>query len=132
MKVDLHAGQISGTLPILYVFLARSGKTIHGVTPVALDQNGAGCITEKNLGHRARCAARASFSPAMTAWSSTLYYFSTDLSNSGVKASGVPEILCDARARQQPAQERVLSLALRQLHRRPRLHPRQQRHRRPG
>ena len=28
MKVDLHAGQISGTLPILYVFLARSGKTI--------------------------------------------------------------------------------------------------------
>src|SRR6478609_10804850 len=28
MKVDLQAGQISGTLPILYVFLARSGKTI--------------------------------------------------------------------------------------------------------
>src|SRR5579864_4931539 len=32
MKVDLHAGQISGTLPILYVFLARSGKTIREVT----------------------------------------------------------------------------------------------------
>ena len=28
MKTDLQAGQISGTLPILYVFLARSGKTI--------------------------------------------------------------------------------------------------------
>ena len=26
MKTDLHAGKVSGTLPILYVFLARSGK----------------------------------------------------------------------------------------------------------
>ena len=32
MKVDLREGQISGTLPILYVFLARSGKTIRSVT----------------------------------------------------------------------------------------------------
>src|SRR5436305_241029 len=28
MKVDLRDGEISGTLPILYVFLARTGKTI--------------------------------------------------------------------------------------------------------
>src|ERR1044072_8532949 len=34
---DLHAGQINGPLPVLYVFLARSGKTILSVTPVALD-----------------------------------------------------------------------------------------------
>src|SRR3954453_12945834 len=34
MKTDLHEGQIIGTLPILYVFLARSGKTIHSVSPV--------------------------------------------------------------------------------------------------
>ena len=41
MKTDLHAGQINGTLPVLYVFLARSGKTIRSVTPVALDDKGA-------------------------------------------------------------------------------------------
>src|SRR5260370_1920300 len=40
MKVDLHAGQISGTLPVLYVFLARSGKTIRSVTSAAIDENG--------------------------------------------------------------------------------------------
>ena len=36
MKVDLHTNQVSGTLPILYVFLARSGKTIRNVEMVAL------------------------------------------------------------------------------------------------
>src|SRR6266700_8275980 len=39
MKVDLREGQVSGTLPILYVFLARSGKTIREVGPIALDEN---------------------------------------------------------------------------------------------
>src|SRR5882724_10591574 len=41
MKVDLRAGELNGTLPILYVFLARSGKTIRDVSPVALDEKGA-------------------------------------------------------------------------------------------
>jgi hypothetical protein len=85
MKVDLHAGQISGTLPILYVFLARSGKTIRGVTPVALDQNGA-VITE-NLGKSAVRGTRIIFA-GNDGEERTLYYFSTDLSNAGVKASG--------------------------------------------
>jgi len=85
MKVDLHAGQISGTLPILYVFLARSGKTIHGVTPVALDENGA-VITE-NLGKSAVRGTRIMFA-GNDGVERTLYYFSTDLSNAGVKASG--------------------------------------------
>jgi hypothetical protein len=85
MKVDLHAGQISGTLPILYVFLARSGKTIHGVTPVALDENGA-VITE-NLGKSTVRGTRIMFA-GNDGVERTLYYFSTDLSNAGVKAGG--------------------------------------------
>ncbi|HEX7563584.1 MAG TPA: hypothetical protein VF396_10085, partial [Bradyrhizobium sp.] len=40
MKVDLRVGEVSGTLPILYVFLARSGKTIRSVDLIALDDNG--------------------------------------------------------------------------------------------
>ena len=40
MKTDLQAGPISGTLPLLYVFLARSGKTIREVSLVALDDKG--------------------------------------------------------------------------------------------
>ena len=41
MGSDLHRGRINGTLPVLYVFLARSGHTIREVTPVRLDENGA-------------------------------------------------------------------------------------------
>ena len=37
MKVDLHEGQVNGAMPLLYVFLARSGKTIKNVSTVALD-----------------------------------------------------------------------------------------------
>jgi len=40
MKTDLHAGQVSGALPLLFVFMERSGKTISEVTPVALDDDG--------------------------------------------------------------------------------------------
>ena len=32
MKTQLHEGPVYGTLPILYVFLARTGKTIHDVS----------------------------------------------------------------------------------------------------
>ena len=41
MYRDLNAGPVSGTLPILYVFLARSGKVIHDVSLVHLDEQGA-------------------------------------------------------------------------------------------
>src|SRR5215468_7859618 len=40
MKTDLHAGQIGGTLPILFVFMERSGKSIKEVTAVTIDENG--------------------------------------------------------------------------------------------
>src|ERR1700682_3034060 len=40
MKVDLRQTQLNGTLPVLYVFLARAGCTIDSVTPVALDRDG--------------------------------------------------------------------------------------------
>ncbi|MFL6836730.1 MAG: hypothetical protein ACJ8FZ_05425 [Bradyrhizobium sp.] len=87
MRADLHAGQISGTLPILYVFLARSGKTIREVMPVAVDENGASYFGNENAGRNAVRGARIIFAGS-DGVEKTLYYFSTDLSNSGVKASG--------------------------------------------
>jgi hypothetical protein len=87
MKTDLHAGQISGTLPVLYVFLARSGKTIRSVTPVALDDKGATYFSNENPGPNAVRGARIVFAGS-DGVEKTLYYFSTDLSNSGVKVSG--------------------------------------------
>lgn len=87
MKTDLRAGQISGTLPILYVFLARSGKTIKSVTPVALDAEGNVKTGNENPGPNAPRGAKITFTGSDGA-EKTLYYFSTDLSNGGVKSSG--------------------------------------------
>ena len=87
MKLDLRAGQVNGTLPILYVFLARSGKTIRNVSPVALDGKGAAYFANENAGRNATHGVRIVFAGG-DGEQKTLYYFSTDLSNSGVKSSG--------------------------------------------
>jgi hypothetical protein len=87
MKTDLHAGQLSGTLPILYVFLARSGKTIRDVSPIALDDKGAAYFGNENPGPNATRGVRIIFA-GDDGVEKTLYYFSTDLSNSGVRVSG--------------------------------------------
>jgi hypothetical protein len=87
MKVDLRAGQVSGTLPLLYVFLARSGKTIRDVSLIALDDKGATYLAQENPGRNATRGVRIIFAGSDGA-PKTLYYFSTDLSNNGVRSSG--------------------------------------------
>jgi hypothetical protein len=87
MKTDLRAGQVSGTLPILYVFLARSGKTIRDVSPVTLDDKGAVHLGSENAGPNPARGVRILFAGS-DGVEKTLYYFSTDLSNSGIKNSG--------------------------------------------
>jgi hypothetical protein len=87
MKADLREGQISGTLPILYVFLARSGKTIRDVSLIWLDTKGAAHGGNENPAPNATRGARITFA-GDDGVERTLYYFSTDLSNPGVKASG--------------------------------------------
>jgi hypothetical protein len=87
MKTDLRTGQVSGTLPILYVFLARSGKTIRDVNPVTLDDKGAVHLANENAGPNPTRGVRILFAGS-DGVEKTLYYFSTDLSNSGVRTSG--------------------------------------------
>jgi hypothetical protein len=86
MKDDLRDGQISGTLPILYVFLARSGKTIRDVSLIALDQQGVVHLANENPGKNATRGARILFADR-DGQQKTLYYFSTDLSNAGFRNS---------------------------------------------
>jgi hypothetical protein len=87
MKVDLHANQVSGTLPILYVFLARSGKTIRNVEMISIDDKGGMHTANDNPGRNATRGVRITFAGS-DGQARTLYYFSTDLSNPGVRASG--------------------------------------------
>lgn len=87
MKVDLHEGQLDGALPLLYVFLARSGKTIKNVSNVALDGMGTAYFANENPGANAVRGVRIVFA-GNDGVDRTLYYFSTDLSDSGVRSSG--------------------------------------------
>ncbi|WP_024516895.1 hypothetical protein [Bradyrhizobium sp. Tv2a-2] len=95
MKVDFHASQINGALPILYVFMARSGKTLKSVDAVGLDDKGT-LLTGADAGRAVTHGARIIFA-GQDGVEKTLYYFSTDLSNSGVKASGFLKF-CDTLA----------------------------------
>src|SRR5262245_2922343 len=86
MRSQLSGGDLSGTLPILYVYIARSGKTIREVSLVNLDRDG-------NL-HPGRGEARG-MQPGVkivlqtgSGPEQTIYYFRTDVSNGGMKASG--------------------------------------------
>lgn len=79
MKVDLRATQLSGTLPVLYVFMARTGNTIKSTELVSLNNNGE--ITTENA---PTSGVKIVFSRE-SAPDQTLYYFSTDLSNQGIK-----------------------------------------------
>jgi hypothetical protein len=87
MKSDLRATELSGTLPILYVFLARSGKTIRDVSPVALDDSGSLQVANADGGRNVTRGVRITF-VGSDGVERTLYYFSTDLSNSSVKRTG--------------------------------------------
>ena len=62
MRTDLGHGSIGGTLPILYVFLARRGCTVLETTPVKTPAEGVK-VTFGSAGRK-----------------QTLYYFKTDLS----------------------------------------------------
>ena len=84
MQSDLHSGPITGTLPILYVFLARTGNTIHDVSLVRVAENGS---VVPDTGKGANRGVKISFSGPDGA-GKTLYYFSTNLEDSGVRSSG--------------------------------------------
>jgi hypothetical protein len=86
MRSDLRIGRLTGTLPILYVFLARSGNTIQEVTPVRLDPEGALHSGVDPVRGNATSGVKIVFTSS-DGEVRTLYYFNTDLSNDGVRSS---------------------------------------------
>jgi hypothetical protein len=94
MKTELRAGPVSGTLPVLYVFLARSGKTISEVSLVRVADNGEVVQHTRSDPAGAAQGVKITFSSSPGAPPQTLYYFSTNLANNGFKKSGF-EQFCD-------------------------------------
>ncbi|MGA2944950.1 MAG: hypothetical protein ABSE50_23245 [Xanthobacteraceae bacterium] len=90
MRSQLSEGPVFGTLPVLYVFLARTGKTLHEASFVSLDSEGnfvAPNDTNKHSDGEITHGLKIVFSDS-SGPNQTLYYFSTDLSDGGVKRSG--------------------------------------------
>jgi len=87
MGSQLSRGKLSGTIPIIYVFLARSGKTIHDVSLVALDKDGKVHLQDEQ-GFEATAKGVKIVFAAADGQEQTLYYFTTDLSDKGVPNSG--------------------------------------------
>ncbi len=91
MRRTLVASRVTGTLPILYVFLARSKKTIKDVSLVKLDEDGrlqdddgVGAAAE---GVKTARGVKIEF-VGDEGRPQTLYYFSVNTANDGFKASG--------------------------------------------
>jgi hypothetical protein len=88
MKTELNSGRLTGTLPVLYTFLARSGKTIRNVELVALKPDGTVAPSAHPVGKGESSGVKIEFTAKDGGATQTLYYFSTDLSDGGVKTSG--------------------------------------------
>jgi hypothetical protein len=81
MRQDFERGQLKGVLPIILVFLARTGKDISAVEYVSLNSNGA--VVNGSQG--AIRGVRIIFSDPATAAQKVLYFFTADLSDDGAK-----------------------------------------------
>ena len=88
MRFKLHDHYLDGTLPILLVFLARSDKTVHEIELVSVDDDGTLRRGDEPGVNKAARGVEITYSSAGSQEKRTLYYFSTNLDNDGVKRSG--------------------------------------------
>jgi hypothetical protein len=83
MKIDLHAQNLNGVLPILYAGIARADKSITNVSFGSL--TGGGGFQEGGRGGSP--GVRIRYTDNQSGNAQTLYYFTTDISDGGIKAS---------------------------------------------
>src|SRR5260370_25983439 len=76
MRQDFERGQLRGVLPIIFVFLARTGKDISAVEYVSLSGNGT--VVNRNQG--ASRGVTINFSDPAPGAEKALYFFIADLS----------------------------------------------------
>ncbi len=87
MKIDLHEQNLNGVLPILYAFIARADKSITNVTFGSLNSSGA--FEQAGPGKKGGSVpgVRIKYTDNPSGDSQTLYYFTTDISDGGIKAT---------------------------------------------
>jgi hypothetical protein len=85
MKVDLQSQELKGTIPILYVFLARAGKSIRDVTYGSLTNGGE--FQQNRPGSGGTPGVRILYVDSRSGQEQTLYYFTTDISDGGISST---------------------------------------------
>ncbi len=87
MKIDLHEQNLNGVLPILYTFIARADKSITNVAFGSL--NSSGTFHEDAPGKKPGSipGVRINYTDNQTGESQTVYYFTTDISDGGIKST---------------------------------------------
>jgi hypothetical protein len=86
MKTDLQQ-ELKGTLPIFYVLTARANKTITDVTFIALNRNGTFQENASGKGGGTIPGVRVTYRDNPSGRTQTLFYFTTDISDSGIKSN---------------------------------------------
>lgn len=93
MSGDLKANSANGVIPIFYVFFARTGCEIYQANEIRLDEKGKVVKKAKFSGDDKKSVKGMEFiikKPGDSLFT-TVYYFSQDISNSGLKKN--PEIM---------------------------------------
>ncbi len=89
MKNDLQSTALSGTLPVLYLFIAHAGCTIYSAESVWLDAKG------ELVHEKAKVPGAKITFTGPSGKPQTLYYFSSDLSDEGIKHNPAFMTFCD-------------------------------------
>lgn len=87
MKTDLQQPQLRGVLPIFYVLIARADKTIVDVTFVALNRNGTFQENASGKSNGTIPGVRINYIDNRTRSAQTMFYFTTDISDGGIKSN---------------------------------------------
>ena len=124
MDRHLRQGFMPGTLPVLYVFLARSGKTIREVTQWKLEPDGSLTPYVESPVDRPKVAKIVA--TGKDGAEQTIYFFTTNLANTGVEFERLPQVLREAGPGRRLREERVLPAARQQFLDRAQLPARQQ------
>jgi hypothetical protein len=87
MRATFGTNTYRGALPIIYVFLARSGKTVKEVSLVSIKEDGT-LVPAADEGASATAPGAKIVFSGGDGKPQTLYYFRTDISDGGLKKSG--------------------------------------------
>jgi len=89
MRRQFQATRLSGTLPVLYVFMARSGKTLGDVSRIRLNEDGTVESADAPGGSPHAAQGAKIVYTGDDGREKTLYYFGTNVAGTGFKQSGL-------------------------------------------